>query len=46
MHNDIIQVHFHMLLIAAVYSYMYKHVIKILSCMIEKDLGSAKIDEW
>ena len=39
----IINVHFMMLQIAAKNQYMYTRWRNILTCMIEKDLGSAKI---
>ena len=41
--EPIIQVHFMMLQIAAIHSHVYKWWTNILTCMIKKDPGSAKI---
>ena len=41
--DDIIQVHFNMLFIAAMHEHVYNRWKLILTCMIEKDIGSALI---
>ena len=43
MREDIIEVHYIMLNIAAIHSHIYNRWKNILTCMIEKDAGSAKI---
>ena len=41
--EDIIHVHFNMLFIAAIHEHLYNQWKLILTCMIEKDIGSALI---
>ena len=43
MREDIIEVHYIMLNIAAIHSHVYNRWKNILTCMIKKDAGSAKI---
>ena len=44
--EDIIKVHFHMLKIAATHEHVYKRWQQILTCMIQKDPGSAKYTDY
>ena len=43
--EDIIKVHFHMLKIAAIHEHVYKRWQQILTCMIQKDPGLAKVHQ-